>query len=110
MPEECPQGVADLVAACLAEDAAERPSAADIVSLLEGDPAVLEARRLKRFKIDAAMQPHDTVSAELYISFLNYELLCDEHSLMDARATRCSKFLPRRPNRFRLDVAVDMLF
>lgn len=97
MPEECPQGVADLVAACLAEDAAERPSAADIVSLLEGDPAVLEARRLKRFKIGAATQPHDAVSAELYISFPNYELLSYEHSLMDARATRCSKFTAAPP-------------
>lgn len=47
MPHDCPQGVADLVAVCLSQKASARPSAADIVGLLEGDPKLLEAARAK---------------------------------------------------------------
>lgn len=34
VPEECPQAVADLIAACLSEDAAQRPSARELVKRL----------------------------------------------------------------------------
>ena len=47
VPHDCPQGVADLVDACLAQKASARPSAAAIAALLEGDPRVLEAPRTK---------------------------------------------------------------
>lgn len=47
MPHDCPQGVADLVGACLAQKASARPSAAEIAALLEGDPRALEAPRTK---------------------------------------------------------------
>lgn len=34
MPEECPQAVADLVAACLREEAGARPTARQLVECL----------------------------------------------------------------------------
>lgn len=53
VPEECPPGVADLVNACMERDASIRPSAAEIVQLLSGDPAALERRRAAHASTDS---------------------------------------------------------
>ncbi len=49
VPDDCPAGVADLVAACLSDKGSARPSAAEIVALLSGDPAALEKGRPKAY-------------------------------------------------------------
>lgn len=46
VPEECSQGVADLLQACRHEVYGQRPSAADIVKQLEGSTVDLDARRV----------------------------------------------------------------
>ena len=51
MPAECPQGVADLIAACMSELAADRPTAAEVAELLAGDAEELNARRIRPFRI-----------------------------------------------------------
>jgi hypothetical protein len=59
VPAECPQGVADLIAACMSELAADRPTAAEVAELLAGDAEELNARRIKPFRMggDAEYAP-----------------------------------------------------
>ena len=43
--------MADLIAACMSELAADRPTAAEVADLLAGDAEELNARRIRPFRI-----------------------------------------------------------